>query len=590
VEDGAVIPLLYEERIPKPDITTKTIHRWPAHITEGLTNEQKTGLRKKFSFNAMDYQSDSRIELIAHDISDHFVKNIPDGMKGQLITDSKLSAIRYKKYLDNIGLVNSAVVISSPDTHEDCSETDDIPLPEIQQWWRDNIGNQGNDVYTKKIVRRFSGEDNPQLLIMVDKFLPDFDEPRNTVLYIDNLLENHSIIQAATSINQLHELKEYGFLIDYRGILKTLDTTLEMCQETCQETKTLTRSGFDTNDLAGLYQKTSTEYKKLPMFHEQLWELFREVKNRNDLEQFRQILIPLYKKDDNAGIFFDSRQKTREDFYKALRNFSRCLKVALGSASFYEDKNFTQEDIKICERDLTFFTNLQRITQQDAGETMNYSHNTVYIKKFADNPVANKNIREPDEIYRDNKPAQKDIPLKWTAEKIRNEINIISTRLKKTIEQELLNDPYAQKIFSEQLKEAIQEAEAEPGDPYKKYILFRNLENRIKNKIVPGMPGALINYPHAHAYYGVFRIFLKGGAFNIISDEENQVYIELSLMIDNVINKAEAEHSLNPYNIETEIRKKLLPPLFKRIGLEKTKKIIEQIIQITPSGLARKND
>ena len=32
-----------------------------------------------------------------YDISDHFTKNIPEGMKGQLATDSKRSAIMYKK-------------------------------------------------------------------------------------------------------------------------------------------------------------------------------------------------------------------------------------------------------------------------------------------------------------------------------------------------------------------------------------------------------------------------------------------------------------------------------------------------------------
>ncbi len=150
VEDGTVTPLLYEERIPELGTNAKAIDHWFTRITEGLTDKQKADLKKKFSRKGVIYQSDSRIELIAHDISDHFIKNIPDGMKGQLATDSKLSAIRYKKYLDDIGLVSSAVVMSSPDTHEGHSEVDEKQLPEIQQWWQENIGNQ-NDEATAKL-------------------------------------------------------------------------------------------------------------------------------------------------------------------------------------------------------------------------------------------------------------------------------------------------------------------------------------------------------------------------------------------------------------------------------------------------------
>ncbi len=55
------------------------------------------------------------------------------------------------------------------------------------------------------------------------------------------------------------------------------------------------------------------------------------------------------------------------------------------------------------------------------------------------------------------------------------------------------------------------------------------------------------------------------------------------------IPKPLAEHSLNPQNIEAEIRKKLLPALFKLIGMDKAKEIIEQIIQITRLGLVKKD-
>ncbi len=478
VEDGTVTPLLYEERIPELGTNAKAIDKWFDRITEGLTDKQKADLKKKFAKKGAVYQSESRIELIAHDISDHFTKNIPDGMKGQLATDSKLSAIRYKKYLDEIGLLSSAVVISPPDTREGHVEVDESQLPELQQWWQDNVGNQNDETYTKEVVRRFAEEDDPQLLIVVDKLLTGFDEPRNAVLYIDKPLRDHNLIQAIARINRLHEKKQFGLLIDYRGILKELDTALEAYQELEERTQ----GGFDIDDLAGLYRQTSTEYKKLPMLHESLWALFKDVKNRGDLEQFRQVLIPQYEKDE-MGELYDMRQKVRDDFYEAVKNFGLCLEIALGSASFYEDSSFTEEDIKTWKYDLKFFTNLRRITLQDAGETVDYSAYATRIKKIIDKHVVGEDIKEPEGGYLVNELGKKDAPADWSEEKTRNETDIIRTRIKKTIEQDLQDNPYAQKIFSELLEEAIKEAEAQFEHPYKQYALFNDLEEQVEKKL-----------------------------------------------------------------------------------------------------------
>ncbi len=478
VEDGTVTPLLYEERIPELGTNAKAIDKWFDRITEGLTDKQKADLKKKFAKKGAVYQSESRIELIAHDISDHFTKNIPDGMKGQLATDSKLSAIRYKKYLDEIGLLSSAVVISPPDTREGHVEVDESQLPELQQWWQDNVGNQNDETYTKEVVRRFAEEDDPQLLIVVDKLLTGFDEPRNAVLYIDKPLRDHNLIQAIARINRLHEKKQFGLLIDYRGILKELDTALEAYQELEERTQ----GGFDIDDLAGLYRQTSTEYKKLPMLHESLWALFKDVKNRGDLEQFRQVLIPQYEKDE-MGELYDMRQKVRDDFYEAVKNFGFCLEIALGSASFYEDSSFTEEDIKTWKYDLKFFTNLRRITLQDAGETVDYSAYATRIKKIIDKHVVGEDIKEPEGGDLVNELGKKDAPADWSEEKTRNETDIIRTRIKKTIEQDLQDNPYAQKIFSELLEEAIKEAEAQFEHPYKQYALFKDLEEQVEKKL-----------------------------------------------------------------------------------------------------------
>jgi type I restriction enzyme R subunit len=581
VEDGTVTPLLYEERVPELGTNAKAIDNWFERITEGLTDQQRADLKKKFAQKGQIYQSESRIELIAHDIADHFVKNIPDGLKGQLATDSKLSAIRYKKYLDETGLVSSAIVMSAPDTREGHSEVDESQLPEVQQWWQEHVGNQSEELYTKDVIQKFADEDDPQILIVVYKLLTGFDEPRNSVLYIDKPLKQHDLIQAIARVNRLHELKKFGLLIDYRGILKELDTTLKAYQNLAERTQ----DGYDIADLVGLYHQVSTEYKKLPILHEKLWAIFKDVNNRSDLEQFRQVLIPHYEIDE-AGDSYDVRQKVREDFFEALGAFSLCLEVALGSAGFYEDRSFSEEDIRTYKRDLRFFSQLRQIARKDAGETVDYSEYALRIKKLIDKHVVGEGIREPEGVLIVNELG-KQKPEQWSDEKTRNETDIIRTRLKKTIEQELQDDPYAQKVFSELLQQAILDTEAMFDHPFKQYVLFKDLEEKLDQREVPGTPDPLATNPHARAYYGVFKMVMGEDAFNAMPQDEAQNYVDQALAVNEVVDKAVAENSVNPQNIETEIRKSLLPRLFKLIGMDKAKEVIEHIVQITRVGLSK---
>lgn len=157
------------------------------------------------------YGSDDRIRLIALDIANHFVKNIDEGLKGQLACDSKASAIKYKKYLDEAGLFESAVVMSPPDSREGNTAVDEATTPEVTQWWKDNVGSLDEQAYTKHLIERFDNDDSLKILIVVDKLLTGFDEPKNSVLYIDKPLKEHNLIQAIARVNRLHPKKNLAY-------------------------------------------------------------------------------------------------------------------------------------------------------------------------------------------------------------------------------------------------------------------------------------------------------------------------------------------------------------------------------------------
>lgn len=587
VEDETVVPLLYEERVPELDINEEAVNRWFDKITSNLSDAQRSDLKRKFAKKGAIYGAANRIELIAWDVATHFnenIKNLDLGLKGQVATDSKLDAIRYKKALDETGLVTSAVVISAPDTREGNSEVDEDTPPEVQKWWKQAMATCGNDpeAYEKQVVSDFGTDGAPDLLIVVDKLLTGFDEPRNTVLYIDKPLKGHNLIQAVARVNRLHDAKRYGVLVDYRGILKELDTAIRAYQDL----ESRTQGGFDIQDLEGLYHQFGTEYKRLPALHEQLLSFFKSVTNKLDREQYRQALAPRFVKDTD-GEEYDQRQKLRDDFYEALTTFGLCLQTALSSRSFFEDKSFSEEQIVRYKSDLRFFTELRQTARRDAMETVDYSIYEAQIRKLVDKQVIGTEVREPEGVYLVHQLGQPDKPEEWSEEKTRNETDMIRTRLRKTIEQELAADPYAQKVFGELLRQAIAEAEAMFDHPLKQYALFKSFEEQVESRATPGTPDALADKPHAKAYFGAIRLVLGDAVFTALSAEAVESHGQQALTMDAIVRDAIAENSLNPQNIEAAIRKGLLPLLFGSLGLDSAKQVVEQVIQITRIGLSK---
>ncbi len=580
VEDGAVTPLVYEERKPVVDINDKAIDAWFDKITAGLSEKQKVDLKKKYSTRGQIYGAANRIDLIAWDIAEHFntnFKSLDLGLKGQLATDSKLSAIRYKEALDATGMVSSAIVISASDTREGHESTDESKLPEVQAWWKENVGSD-EEAYLARVIEGFATDGDPDILIVVDKLLTGFDEPRNAVLYIDKHLKSHNLLQAIARVNRLHEAKQHGVLVDYRGILAELDTSIQDYQDLAAQTQ----AGFDIDDLAGTITNVSTEYKRLPSLHDALWAIFSEVKNKADMEQYRQVLIPSFK-NDNSGASVDDHQKIREDFYDALTQFGMCLKLALSSRAFFEDGAFDEATIQKYKGDLKFFTQLRAQAKQDAQETVDFTVYEEQIRKLVDKQVVGQDITDPEGVILVNTLGGDD-PEEWSDEKTRSEADVIKTRLRKTIEQELIDDPHAQRVFSEMLKEAIANAEAFFDHPNKQYTLFKDLEETVNARATPDVPDRFADRPRAQAYYGAFLDQLGEKTHDKSEDE----LVTEALWIDDAVNNAVQSHSINPASIEAEIRKTMLPRYFNFFGaLDSANGLIERVIGIVRAGAAK---
>lgn len=588
VADRAVAPLLYEERVPELFIDAAAADRWFDRITAGLAEAQRAELKRKYARSGAIHGAAKRIQLIAWDIATHFHENfkkMAPGLKGQVATASKADAIRYKKALDATGLVTSMVVISPPDMREGDAGIDEGGMPEVQKWWQQNMLHQGVDAshHERQVMQDFGTDGDPDLLIVVDRLLTGFDEPRNAVLYLDKPLKGHNLIQAVARVNRLHDAKRHGLLVDYRGILKELDTAIRAYQDL----EARTQGGFDIGDLKGLYAQLGTEYQQLPMRHQAVWSFFEGVANRKDAEQLRQALSPRLASDGQGGDY-DQRQKLRDDFYAALTAFGLCLKTALSSRGFFEDRGFSEALLEEYKADLKILIQVRQAARSDAMETAPPSEYDEQLRRLVDEHVIGEKIRVTRGRFMPQERGVPDVSESWSQAKTRNEADLIKTRVRKTIEQELADDPYAQQVFSELLKAAIEQAEAMFEHPRTQYALFKELERDVDRRATPGMPELLALNPQARAYYGAILMALGDGEAAALDDARRNAHVQHALAIGAVVQNAVAEHSLSAQSIEAAIRKGLLQLLYAPLGLDRANDVIARVLQMTRIGLGQR--
>ncbi len=392
----------------------------------------------------------------------------------------------------------------------------------------------------------FSKPGGPDILIVVDKLLTGFDEPLNTVLYIDKSLNNHNLIQAVARVNRLHDDKKHGYLIDYYGILDRLDVTIKKYQDLAEQVQ----EGYNIDDLKDLYHHMETEYKRLPYLYQALWQVFDSVKNKQDNASLRAFLAPdPYEVD---GEFVDRKLKAREDFYAALREFAKCLQVALQSASFFMDVTPTkQTEYKEAVKQ---FTDLRTQVQQDANEIIDYDEYADEIKAMMDKHVVGEGIEHDDITYDVAQLGHGFSIEEMSPEKAKTEQAKIKGRVVKMIEQDLQDDPYAKAHFSELLSQALAEAEAMFDSPVKQYLLFQDIEEQVKNRKMDSIPAALKDNFEARAYYGLFMLQ------RVAISQDTMVL--LSLTIDETIKRLSQQFSINPSDLIDNIELELLPMLF----------------------------
>lgn len=510
VIDGAVVSLLYEGRMAELGVNQEQIDQWFERVTRTLSDDQKRDLKSKFSHTEAVNRTEQRIQQIAYDITDHYRDNFRgSGFKAQLAVASKEMAILYKKYLDEFGEVSAEVIISAPDTREGNEEVDNTTSPVVEAFWKKMMERFANeDNYIREIKASFARADGVELLIVVDKLLTGFDEPRNTVLYIDKPLKEHSLLQAIARVNRLFEGKEFGYIIDYRGVLGELNAALNTYNAL---------AAFDTDDVAGIIADTTDEVKKLPLYYAALWDVFKEVPNKQDTEALERFLEP---------------EDRRQQFYEALTAFARTLQVALGTVYFYQETPESQ--VNRYKTDFRFFHNLRISVRQRYAETIDYKDYEQKVRNLMNQHITSSEVKPITELVNifDSEAFASEV------EKIEGttaRADTIAYRVKKTINARVAENPRMYQRFSQLISETIEAYRAGRLSEAEYLKQVHDILEQVQQGRAKNIPARLHRYQHAPAYFGVSQSILEtssGGLSAIPEDVLADMAIEIEKVID----------------------------------------------------------
>lgn len=455
VADGAVVPLLYEGRHNLIEVNEKPLDSYFEKVSEPLTPYGKATLKRKFSSTNQLNKADQVIYARAWDISEHYEQHIQGitfgtlKAKGQLVAPNKTTAIRYRQYMKEIGKVSCEVLISAPDVrenHDDAfEESDDLVL----KFWKSMIDKYGKtEAYEKALINGFKKQNDPEIIIVVDKLLTGFDAPNNYVLYLTRPLKEHTLLQAIARVNRLAPGKEYGLILDYYGNLENLDLALK------------TYSGdlnFDKADLEGTMTNISEEIKKLPQAHSEVWDIFKTVKNKYDEAAYEELLR------DEAK---------RHQFYEKVSVFARLLKLALASIEYIN--NTPEKSIKKYKDDMKFFLALRISVKRRYFDDLEYKEYESQVQKLIDKHITTEGdilkITEQVNIF-DKELREKEV------EKLNSKAakaDHIASRTIKAINVKMNEDPVFYKKLSRLIREAI-------DDYHQKRISEVEFLNRVKD-------------------------------------------------------------------------------------------------------------
>lgn len=561
LKDKAIVPLIYEGKMVDQEVSKEAIDMRLDMLTRNLTEEQKTDVMKKWSRFEKVASSEQRLELIAWDIASNYNQTLKGtGFNAMLACNKKVEAVKYYNiFRDEFPELEVAVVISSPDMREGEGSIDEDTNDIVKKFYINAISNYKNEEeYEETIKSKFINGDI-DILIVVDKLLTGFDAPKASTLYLDKQIKEHNLLQAIARVNRLCDGKDYGYIVDYRGLLGELDKALTMYQEAGLEE-------FNEEDIKSSVYYIDTEINNMFEAYEKLKEIFKVIKNKNDLEEYEVLL---------------EDEKIRKDFYDKLCKFGSMLGIILPSDQAYYKVG--KEKISELRKALAFYQKLRATVKLRYSETIDHKEYEAKMQKLLDNYVVAKEmmrITEPVDIT-DAENFDKELEKMGTD---RGKADAIRTRLTRTISEKSIEDPAYYKKFSTRIEETI-EAYRNRRITDSEYL--QKMQD-IKEDFRKGNSG--ISYPtnitteNSRAFYGViYDKLIPRMKENANIEEIGEIALTIQREIESKI-KRDWHYNTDIHN---EIAQAIDDTIFMyatrkniNLDLEELDKLIEEIINI----------
>jgi type I restriction enzyme, R subunit len=494
VKDGATVPIHYFSRKVDWHVDPKKIDILFDQWFAKLEDKKREKLKRKLTIGTLLKHKD-RIETIAYDIWENFKTSAKlDGYKAQIVAYDREAIILYKRALNKVitkdliqdGMSEkdaqleaesySVPVYSS--NRDDGFDSEDEYIDAIRKdlvHYKLDDDKSGSDKTERKVKTAFNKKGNaPWFLIVCSKLLTGFDAPVESVMYLDNPLKEHNLLQAIARTNRIEgEHKYHGLIVDYVGVTKNLKEAL---------------NSYRNEDVQNAMHNLDDLRSELRQAHSNVINLMKTIKRR-DVYQNKDDYTPEFDALLNAigtedqWLIFKRRAKIFIKLYQALTPDPAVLDY--------------KRDLKWVSMFLMY---PNKFEQRENVDLMNYSSK---IREMLDKELTVTGLRDvvkirsltDEEFWNDFK----------TEGKSEGEIKRASVRktteLKKTISEKVKKNPEQYESFSKRLQAIIDRLNKGQDDAAEILKDLEDLANDLTEEEQAHMKSGLTKTAH-----GIYKI------------------------------------------------------------------------------------
>jgi type I site-specific restriction-modification system R (restriction) subunit len=247
IEDGATVPLFYENRIPELQIINERFDQELTQVLEEaeLDEQQERALSRRFGAEYQLITRPARLERIAADLVRHFVGRGFLG-KAMFVAIDKATAVRIYDLVQHEWAVHLAELedlarrlppLERVGVEEQIAFMRETDMAVVVSQSQNEIADTqalGLDIapHRKRMIEedldeRFKDSADPfRLVFVVAMWMTGFDVPSCSTIYLDRPMRNHTLMQTIARANRVFPDKEAGLIVDYVGVFRRLEEAL----------------------------------------------------------------------------------------------------------------------------------------------------------------------------------------------------------------------------------------------------------------------------------------------------------------------------------------------------------------------------